>query len=260
MKLLDLLLEEYINDYTLYGYHVTTLDRINDIKKNGFKIGHRSMEGVGFYSFYDYNKAVRYGMKDLSEKVVIIGFEILRPKNFIILNIDIAKKVFGEKYHLVDQLKRYYGSLEYVIEKLSGRYKNMTMDEFVDLLNDVEVNNKQVYFWGEVLSVYLNDDINLIYDGTYGVHIRMNRGLKDIKLLFYDKLYSDDKDRHYFTILDDIPNTEEFEILRDYILSNNLLGYDKSFLKQLVSDYLIKVKNNDDYNYFDTIDKLLDKI
>ncbi len=59
-KLYKDILNEEFEGGQLYGYHVTSSNNLESINKNGFNIGHRSMQGKGVYAFYDIYDAKRY--------------------------------------------------------------------------------------------------------------------------------------------------------------------------------------------------------
>ena len=256
----SLLDEEYLGGI-LYGYHVTSLSNWESIKTGGLSVGQRSMQGKGLYAFYDYDHAVRYGNKGEISNPIIVKFEVTKPKRFLILNMDIAKQIYGDKYHLVDQIENYfYGGLEaFYNDYVKLANPSMTIDVLKDKLNEIEVNNsemKQRAFVFSLIPSTLNDKLNIIWDGNYGLEFRVNN-LRHIKVLGYKSLKDDSEVS--ISIMDKIPDTEEFESLRGFLNSNpslDTIGKAYNFAK----DKYYSVRNNKEWEYYDKIMDLIDKL
>jgi hypothetical protein len=252
--------EEY-SDGVLYGYHVTSLSNWGSIKSGGLNVGHRSMQGKGLYAFYDYNHAVRYGEKGEIVDPIIIKFEISHPKRFLILNMDIAKKIYGDKYHLIDQINSYfYGGLDrFYNDYVKLVNHNMSIDDLKGKLEDIVVNNsemKQRTFVFNLIPSSLNDELNLIWDGNYGLEFRINN-LNYIKILGYKNL--DGNSEVTLSIKDKIPENEEFVPLIEFFNSNPSLDTIGKAYK-VVKEKLNVVRSNREWDYYDKILKLLNKI
>ena len=254
--------EEYNQgDKQLYGYHVTSKENLESILSNGFKVGTRQMQGRGFYAFYDYNHAVRYLMKGEVQNPVMVKFVVTCKNCLLYLNMDIAKQVLGEYYHLKDQLEqqfKYRGGLEFLLKEVQTVYdKNMTMEDLIQKLNYIEENNdesNQRFFVFNMISTNTNDRLDLVWNGNYGLEYRVNY----VKILYPIGYYDfTTTDRKYYTKPQKsiVPNTEEYQDIRDMLRELNLLGTkdDLLELKYRLYDRLSQVRNNRDYNYFDGI-------
>lgn len=252
--------EEYSNGI-LYGYHVTSLKNWESIKNGGLTVGHRAMQGHGLYAFYDYDHAVRYGMKGEVSDPIIVKFEVTNPERFIILNMDIAKQILGSEYHLVNQIENYfYGGLEtFYNDYVKLANPNMSIEQLKEKLNDIEVNNdemKQRTFVFHLIPSSLNDKLNIIWNGNYGLEFRVNN-LRYIKLLGYKSLKDDSEVS--ISIFDKIPDTEEFEPLKDFLSSApnlDTIGKAYNFAKNKYDS----VRNVREFEYYENIMELLKKL
>ena len=256
----NLLNEEYDNGI-LYGYHVTSFKNWESIKKDGLVVGTRAMQGKGLYGFYDYNHAIRYGMKGEISEPIIIKFEITQPSRFIILNMDIAKQVFGpNEYHLYNQIEQYfYGGFETFYEEVKKANPTMSIESLIAKLNEIENDNtemKQRTFVFHLIPSNLNDRLNIIWDGNYGLEYRINR-VDLAKVVGYKKL-GDDSEVN-INIFDKIPNTEEFEPLIDFlktIPSLDTIGKAYNFANEKYNT----ARNNREWDFYEKIIDLLDKL
>jgi hypothetical protein len=269
MKLLDLLLEEYANDGRLYGYHVTNISNIESIIKNGFRPGERSMQGKGFYAFYDEGHARRYNCKDVfSKERAIIKFEILNKDMFIYLDMDIAKKVLGEEYHLKYQIDRYYksfGGLEYFLKnyRLVMGDNEITMEDLIEKLDYIENRNDELVsrgLWADMMPMTMSDKLNLVHRGAYGLEYRINWGFKNLELINYtitDCSGNTDIKSLEYNVLDDIPDTGKFKKLREFIIDNNYTNYKKGVISNKITELIKKTENLSDKIKLYTISNLL---
>jgi hypothetical protein len=257
------LLSEEFNNGILYGYHVTSLKNWKSIKQSGLNIGHRQMQGKGLYAFYDYNHAIRYGMKGEVSEPIIVKFEITTPKRFLILNMDIAKEILGSEYHLINQIENYfYGGLDaFYNEYVKLANPSMTIEQLKVKLNDIEndtYNSKdgQKHFVFDLIPRTLSDRLNIIWDGNYGLEFRINN-LRYVKVLSYKSLFNDSEET--ITILDKIPDNEEFKPLVDFIKQNS--HYDTlDRLRKLIDDARMNARNTHEWDYYEELLKLIDKI
>jgi hypothetical protein len=255
------LLSEEFNNGILYGHHVTSINNWEDIKTNGLVVGSRAMQGKGLYAFYDYDHAVRYAMKGEVTNPIIIKFEITNPRRFIILNMDIAKEIFGaEEYHLENQIEQYfYGGFDTFYEEVSKANPNMSIDDLKKVLIEIETNNtemKQKTFVFELIPSTLNDELNIIWNGNYGLEYRINR-INLIKVLGYQNLK--DKSEVNISIFDKIPDTEEFKPLIELI--NQGGRYDTlDKLRDYIYNISMSTRNSREYDYCEELLKLIDKI
>ena len=259
----QVLAEEYENG-ALYGYHVTSMDKLDFIKTQGFKVGPRQMKGKGVYSFYDFKRAVGYASKEISDDI-IIKFLITNRYPLIILNTEIAKEVLGSEYHLRNQVNRHYWD---GVKGLSGFLKlakmvykrDITLDELIEELNYIEENNSEMnqrIFWSDMIPSEVNDKLNILLNNVYGIEYRINRVdiMKPIGYYIknnYDEYISFDNDI--------IPDGAEYDNLRQYV-SN----YDDKLLaliryKQRLKNILNNVKNNREFDMIQTEISKIDKI
>ena len=256
----SLLGEEYSNGI-LYGYHVTSLKNWESIKQSGLNIGHRQMQGKGLYAFYDYDQAIRYGMKGEVSEPIIVKFEITSPERFLILNMDIAKAILGNEYHLINQIENYfYGGLEaFYNEYVKLANPNMTLEQLKEKLTEIEVKNdemKQRTFVFHLIPSNLNDRLNIIWNGNYGLEFRINN-LKYVKVLGYKSIFNDSEET--IMILDKIPDTEEFKPLIDFIKQYPM--YDTiGKLRKVVNDAYMNVRNIREWDYYEQLLNLINKL
>lgn len=261
-KLSNFILEEEYDksNHILYGYHVTPLGNVDDIKKNGFKIGSGQMQGKGFYAFYDYDHAVRYRMKDPFAKLAIVKFEITRPKSLLYLNMNIAKEVLGPDYHLSTQLDRYYkyeGGIDYAFKLAQPFFKNLTMDEYLEMLKLIETDNSesnQRKLPFQMMPYTESDKLNKCWDGNYGLEYRINN-LSLTMPIGYILIDTNHKETYVgFSDSDKIPDTEEFSELKK--VASNFTGNLSQLRRELDKKQLL-VRNNREYDYYAN---LLDKL
>jgi hypothetical protein len=257
----ETILSEEFSNGILYGYHVTSLKNWENIKKNGLIVGGRAMQGKGLYAFYDYDHAIRYGNKGEINDPIIIKFEVTNPKRFIILNMNIAKEIFGsEEYHLENQIEQYfYGGFNTFYEEVSEVNPNMSIDDLKKVLFEIETNNtemKQRTFVFSLIPSTLNDKLNIIWNGNYGLEYRIN-SLNLVKVLGYQNLK--DKSEVNISIFDKIPDTEEFKPLIEFLKSAPSLDtIGKAY--NFVDKKLDTVRNNKEWDYYNKIYDLFAKI
>lgn len=255
--------EEY-DGHNLYGYHVTTKSNLESVKVNGLKIGSRAMQGDGLYAFYDYSHAVRYAMKDNNKDVIIIRFSVLKPTRFLYLNMEIAKAVLGSEYHLMDQLENYwYGGFNTFFDYVKQANPNMTEEELREIVHEIETTNtemKQRTFTFSLLPSNVNDNLNIVWDGNYGLEYRINRlDYIDVDGYF---VYDNEKRDFVFNTLDftsNIPDTEEYKPLVDFIKSNlKIDSLAKAY--KFADEARYSVRNIKDWDYYESILDLIQKL
>lgn len=192
MDIINIVKEEYDN-MILTLYHVTSKDNLESIIDNGFRIGTRKMQGKGFYSFYDYRNSIRYAMKDNPYNTTIVKFTYPISNIDIILNMEIAEKVYGSgNYSLIDQINRQnwdgIKGIEGFIKGVRSAYKrNITEDELIVILKEIEDDNSEMSqrkFWGELIPYEWNNNLNIILDGYYGIECRINK-ISNTKVIGY---------------------------------------------------------------------------
>lgn len=256
-----LLGEEFINN-VLVGYHVTNLNNWENIKSGGLSVGSRAMQGKGLYAFYDYNHAIRYANKGEVSNPIIVKFEIIRPNRFLILNMDIAKEVFGsEDYHLINQIENYFHK---DIEAFFNEYvkeanRNMSFEQFKEKLFEIESDNsemKQRTFVFHLIPSNLNDELNIIWNGNYGLEYRINN-LNLVKVVGYKNI-KDNSDVN-ISIFDKIPDDEKFKPLVDFLKNSPRLDTIAK-ARHVIEDAYMNVRNNREWDYYGELLNLIDKI
>lgn len=265
--------EELGSDNNLYGYHVTSRTKLDSIK-NGFNAGHRQMQGKGFYAFYDYSHAQRYAMKGEVSDPVLVKFLIDCKRCLLYLNIDIAKAVLGQGYHLtqqVDDYFKYYGDttsgLDFILKQANMVYRrNFTMDDLIEKLDYIENNNSegnQRTFVFEMISSEVNNTLNICWNGNYGLEYRINRTSLAIPLGYME--LNDANSYYPFNSEGLVPDSPEFKPLADYIKSRGINSQiiskqDLYKIKYHANEMQNNVRNNRDFDYYQNIIDLVDKI
>ena len=86
-----------------FAYHRTRASAVPSIVKNGFRPGSGDMYGKGWYMCYDLESQLRSVMTGYGDAVIKCQ---IFDKGVLILDYNISKKMYGNKYTLVDQLLR----------------------------------------------------------------------------------------------------------------------------------------------------------
>ena len=92
--------EKIFKDYA-EAYHRTDPDNVIPIAKTGFRPGGGAMYGKGWYFTYDLDSQLRPNMNHYGSAIIKARVDL---KGVLIFDYNIAKKVLGKKYTLVDQL------------------------------------------------------------------------------------------------------------------------------------------------------------
>jgi hypothetical protein len=256
------LLDEEYDGNSLYGYHVTSMDNLDSIKSGGLKAGTRGMQGQGLYAFYDYAHAYRYASKGEINNPIIVKFYVTSPHRFLYLNMDIAKAVLGSNdYHLVNQIENYfYGGFDEFFNAVKSPNPNMTEDKLRDMLQNIEDDNSegnQRTFVFSLIPKNLNDKLNLVWNGNYGLEFRINN-TGYVKVVGYDvpNFHGKETKSHEFSIIDSIPSDSKYDILRDFLSKNPKLdSFDRVYA--VVDDLYKNVRNNREYEYYQKLSDLL---
>ena len=133
----NILREEFIAEEISAGsfivYHRTQSEP-KDFNK-GFKTGFGKMYGPGLYTTYDLATQLTPNMINTYGNI-IIQFKIQNNNKFIILDYAEAKKVYGTKYTLIDQLKRVMGGYFNKFYRMHSneliKYSEKLQDEYYD--------------------------------------------------------------------------------------------------------------------------------
>jgi hypothetical protein len=175
----NLFSEEYdSSNKTLYGYHVTGNNpkSLESIKANGFYVGLGKMEGQGVYGFYNLDRACGYSSKEGGTNR-IIKFQITDLNRILILDMDIAKEMLGDDYHIANQLDKIFG-LDYCFEdaKKVARDFFKTKEIYIEQLNKME-NMESRWIGVELFTCHtlvFEGLVNVINYGSYGLQYRIN--------------------------------------------------------------------------------------
>jgi hypothetical protein len=284
IKLLDILkevqsLNEEYTDGQLIGYHITNKSVVDNIAKDGFRVGERKMQGKGFYAFYDRKHAIGYAMKDAGDSgTVIVSFYVKNPEyNVLYLNMDIAKDVLGDEYHLKDQIANYFeykGGLTYFLEqvRLGTGNKEHSMDELLEKLDDIESNNSegnQRTLIFQMIPADLNNSLNIVWNGNYGLEFRFNNVDKLVPFKYEELIKTKGRFEpveiepgysYINDVLTKIPNTSENAELRNAIMDSDGTKIGLKRLKNKLEDLLDNARNNRDFNKYEKMIDQLNKV
>jgi hypothetical protein len=264
MKLYEIynkLLNEEITEGGLYGYHVTSMDNLDSIKQNGLTIGHRQMQGKGLYGFYSYEHALRYAKKGEVNDPIIVKFYVTVPSRFLYLNMEIAKDVLGDGYHLMSQIEKYfYGGFDEFYSEVLKANPSMSKDELIKTINKIETDNTEMNqrtFVFHLIPSVLNDKLNIVWDGNYGLEFRVNN-TRLIKVVGYDAV-GDEIEKHEFNFIDDIPQDSKYDILRDFLNQNPRLdSFSKAY--KVVGDLYMDARTVQSFEYYNKLYDLLGEL
>jgi hypothetical protein len=162
----------------LYGYHVTGShpETLKSIKTNGFRIGPGQMEGRGFYAFYLLERACGYSSKEYVTNR-IIKFEISDLSKVLILDMEVAKEVLGNDYHIANQLDKMFG-LDYCYEDCKKIYYDSfpTKEDYVkELYRIEEMQTRDIGpEFSTMHTLVFENSVNVINYGSYGLQYRIN--------------------------------------------------------------------------------------
>lgn len=253
--------EEFVGG-ELYGYHVTSITNLDNIKSQGLKIGARSMQGKGLYAFYDYGHALRYARKGEIQDPIIIKFYVTNPNRFLYLNMDIAKQVLGDDYPLMNQIENYfYGGFDAFYSEVLKANPSMSVDELKAKLDVIEKNNtenNQRTFVFSLIPAYLNDRLNIVWNGNYGLEFRINN-TNYVKVVGYDVIDQGETKSHQISFFDKIPSDSKFDILRDFLNQNpNLDEFSKAY--NAVDAKYMSARTIRDFDYYNKLKDLLDEL
>ncbi len=258
------LLQEELLGGSLYGYHVTGKKNLESIKQNGLSVGHRAMQGAGLYAFYSYDHAMRYAGKGEITDPIIIKFYVTSPNRFLYLNMGIAKEVLGADYHLMTQIENYfYGGFDEFYQEVLKANPSITREEVIEKIQDIETNNsemKQRTLLFSLIPSTLNDKLNIVWDGNYGLEFRINNP-RYIKVVGYDvpNFHGQGGESHEFNFIDSIPQDSKYDILRDFLTQNPRLdSFDKAY--RHADDMYMNARNSRDFDYYQKLSDLLDTL
>jgi hypothetical protein len=97
------LLEE-VYGVNVVAYHRTkSEDIISGILEKGIIPGEGMLYGQGFYATYDLDSQLKSNMKNKYGNIILKVF--IKAYKFLIFDYDIAKKIYKDKYTLIDQLE-----------------------------------------------------------------------------------------------------------------------------------------------------------
>jgi hypothetical protein len=138
------LLEE-VYGVNVVAYHRTkSEDIISGIIDKGFIPGYGMMYGQGFYATYDLDSQLKPDMKESYGDIILKVF--IKAYKFLIFDYEIAKKLYKNKYTIIDQLKQ-MNLLKYVRDiKTIERYSTTleTIEYSSDIALKVYENEKSI--------------------------------------------------------------------------------------------------------------------
>ncbi|TXG84690.1 MAG: hypothetical protein E6R13_02860 [Spirochaetes bacterium] len=258
------LLQEDLLGGNLYGYHVTAKKNLEAIKQNGLSVGHRAMQGAGLYAFYSYDHAMRYARKGEITDPIIIKFYVTSPNRFLYLNMDIAKEVLGSEYHLMTQIENYfYGGFDEFYQEVLKANPSISREAVIQKIQDIETDNtemKQRTLLFSLIPSNLNDRLNIVWNGNYGLEFRINNP-RYVKVVGYDvpDFHGQSGESHEFDFTDNIPSDSKYDILRDFLAQNPRLdSFDKAY--RHAEDMYMNARNNRDFDYYQKLSDLLDTL
>ena len=258
------LLSEEFSGGSLYGYHVTAMKNLDSIKQNGLSVGHRAMQGAGLYGFYSYDHAMRYARKGEITDPIIVKFYVTSPHRFLYLNIDIAKEVLGDDYHLMTQLENYfYGGFDEFFAEVVKVNPSITREQVIAKIQEIETDNtemKQRTLLFSLIPSTLNDRLNIVWNGNYGLEFRINNP-RYVKVVGYDvpNFHGQGTESHGISFMDNIPSDSKYDILRDFLEQNPRLdSFDRAY--KHVDDMYMKARNNRDFEYYQKLEDLLNML
>jgi hypothetical protein len=252
--------EEFVGG-ELYGYHVTSVKNLESIKQNGLTIGHRQMQGKGLYGFYSYEHALRYAKKGEIKDPIIVKFYVTVPSRFLYLNMEIAKHVLGNDYRLMNQIEKYfYGGFDEFYSEVLKANPNMSKEELVKTINKIENDNtemKQRTFVFHLIPSVVNDKLNIVWDGNYGLEFRINNP-RLIKVVGYDVI-GNEIEKHEFNFIDGIPQDSKYDMLRDFLNQNPRLdSFSKAY--KVVGDLYMDARTVQSFDYYNKLYDLLGEL
>lgn len=278
LKEVKSLTEEY-DGTQLLGYHVTSKSVIDSIAKDGLRAGQRKMQGEGFYAFYDKDRAIGYAAKDARDSgTVIVSFYVKSPNYKILyLNMDVAKEVLGDGYHLKDQIDNYFefkGGIDYFLRqvRLGTGDDNYSMKELLQKLEDIENNNSesnQRTLIFQMIPADLNNSLNIVWNGYYGVEFRFSEVYRLIPYKYeemigkrgsFDLVEIEPGYSFIEDVLEKIPDVPENSELRDAIKDTDGTKMGLKRLKNHLEKMLDTVRSNRQYDKYNKMIAQLDKI
>lgn len=258
------LLSEEFSGGSLYGYHVTAMKNLDSIKQNGLSVGHRAMQGAGLYAFYSYDHAMRYAGKGEITDPIIVKFYVTSPHRFLYLNMGIAKEVLGGDYHLMTQIENYfYGGFDEFYAEVVKANPSISREQLVAKIQEIENDNtemKQRTLLFSLIPSSLNDRLNIVWNGNYGLEFRINNP-RYVKVVGYDvpNFQGQGTQSHQISFMDSIPSDSKYDILRDFLNQNPRLdSFDKAH--KVVDDMYMNVRNNREFEYYQKLGDLLDTL
>lgn len=126
-------------------YHRTKDEKVDVIGRDGYRAGQGAAWGPGIYCVYDLTSTTKentYNRGDESARTygpTIIENEVQSLRNFLIFNVDIAKRVYKDKYTVEDQLRNI------LPEKAFKRNEGVIKQVSEECLNLVKTNPKNKY-------------------------------------------------------------------------------------------------------------------
>lgn len=265
MKIKNLILEEIKNfiqeEFTngkLFGYHVTPCENIPAIGEEGLRTGRGAMEGEGIYGFYNFERAIGYGSKNIN-KFCIVKFEITNFNKIFILNTDIAKEVLGNQHHILNQIEKIYAhdnGYDGFAKEVKKIYPNWSDKKIKDEIIDAYENNNGIKFKNYLIPHDYNAlQGGIIWDGQYGLQflIRYSHYISIIGYYEINPLTGEHSELKSFkSNVSEIFTNQKYNSVAEFINQNNIEisnEQDLNHLKNNLENKLMQVRNNRDYDY-----------
>lgn len=126
-------------------YHRTNDEKVDVIGRDGYRAGTGAAWGPGIYCVYDLTSTTKKNTYNSGDEMAItygttiIENEVQSLRNFLIFNVDIAKRVYKDKYTVEDQLRNI------LPEKAFKRNEEVIKQVSEECLNLVKTNPKNKY-------------------------------------------------------------------------------------------------------------------
>jgi hypothetical protein len=176
----------------------------------------------------------------------------------------IAKEVLGSDYHLMTQIENYfYGGFDEFYGEVIKANPNITREEVIAKIQEIENNNTEMNQRTLLFSLIpsrLNDTLNIVWDGNYGLEFRINNP-RYIKVIGYDvpNFHGQGTQSYQVSFIDKIPSDSKYDVLKDFLEQNPRLdSFEKAF--KVVDDLYMNSRNSRDFNYYQKLTDLLGEI
>lgn len=203
MKIYKPYFKEEIVGLNAIVYHRTRPNSVGEIVKKGFKPGYGQMYGKGLYTTYSLDSQLENNM-DGNYGPVILKFKV-SLHDCLILDYEQAKKIYGEKYKLMDQLEE-LGIIA------SFKKQNVDIAKLdIDAHPLVYVNERPVY-------IADNSDLDDIIIADYNMSSGTTSNGQHVNASFFKNAYyiADKKSDYRFMLSKQMANFDDMIKKTDY--------------------------------------------